>query len=56
MQEVYRLIRKVAPTSSTVLIIGESGTGKELVARGIHSVEPASSTSGFSLSTAGRSR
>ena len=30
MQEVYGLIRKVAPTSSTVLIVGESGTGKEL--------------------------
>jgi two-component system NtrC family response regulator len=40
MQEVFSLIRKVAPTSSTVLIIGESGTGKELVARAIHSVSP----------------
>ncbi len=37
MQEVFKLIRKVAPTSSTVLIVGESGTGKELVARAIHS-------------------
>jgi DNA-binding NtrC family response regulator len=37
LQEVFRLIEKVAPTSSTVLIIGESGTGKELVARAIHS-------------------
>ncbi len=36
MQDVYRLIRKVAPTSSTVLIVGETGTGKELVARAIH--------------------
>jgi len=36
MQEVYRLIRKVAPTDSTVLIRGESGTGKELIARAIH--------------------
>jgi DNA-binding NtrC family response regulator len=36
MQEVYRLIRKVAPTTSTVLIVGETGTGKELVARAIH--------------------
>jgi len=40
MQEVFRLIRKVAPTSSTVLIVGETGTGKELVARGIHSLSP----------------
>ncbi len=36
MQEVYRLARGVAPTSSTVLILGERGTGKELVARTIH--------------------
>jgi DNA-binding NtrC family response regulator len=36
MQAVYRLIRKVAPTDSTVLIRGESGTGKELIARAIH--------------------
>ena len=31
-----QLVRKVAPTRSTVLLIGESGTGKELVARAIH--------------------
>ncbi len=36
MQEVYKMILDVAPTSSTVLIQGESGTGKELVARAIH--------------------
>ena len=36
MQEVYDLIRRVAPTDSTVLIQGESGTGKELVARAVH--------------------
>jgi len=36
MQEIYRLIKKVAPTRSNVLITGESGTGKELVARSIH--------------------
>ncbi len=36
MQEVYRRIEKVAPTSATVLITGESGSGKELVARTIH--------------------
>jgi DNA-binding NtrC family response regulator len=36
MQEIYRRIDKVAPTSATVLITGESGSGKELVARTIH--------------------
>lgn len=36
MLELKRIIQRVAPTSSTVLILGESGTGKELVARSIH--------------------
>jgi DNA-binding NtrC family response regulator len=40
MEEVYKLIRKVAPTDSTVLIRGESGTGKELIARAIHFNSP----------------
>jgi len=40
MQEVYKLLGKVAPSDVTVLITGESGTGKELVARGIHFNSP----------------
>ncbi len=36
MQRVFEQIRRVAPTSATVLIVGESGTGKELVAQTIH--------------------
>ena len=36
MQEIYRVVAKVAPTDSTVLIYGQSGTGKELIARAIH--------------------
>ena len=36
MEQVRKLIGKVAPTNSTVLILGETGTGKELVARALH--------------------
>jgi two-component system response regulator HydG len=36
MERVFRLLRKVAPTDSTVHIYGESGTGKELFASALH--------------------
>ena len=36
MSGVIELIKKVAPTDSTILITGESGTGKELVAKAVH--------------------
>ena len=36
MLEVYRMVARVAPTTSTVLIQGETGTGKELIARAVH--------------------
>src|SRR5215469_3019835 len=36
MLEIADMIRKVAHTDATVLILGESGTGKELVARALH--------------------
>ncbi|UCF91033.1 MAG: sigma-54-dependent Fis family transcriptional regulator [Desulfobacterales bacterium] len=36
MREVFRLIDKVAPLDTNVLIQGESGTGKEMVARALH--------------------
>ena len=40
MQHAFKLIQRVAPTRSAVLIMGESGTGKELVARSIHESGP----------------
>jgi DNA-binding NtrC family response regulator len=40
MQEALRIVDRVAPTDSAVLILGESGTGKELVARAIHDRSP----------------
>ena len=40
MQEVFSLIEKVSPGSSTVMIYGGSGTGKELVAKAIHYNSP----------------
>lgn len=36
MRKLYRTIRKIAATDSTVLLVGESGTGKELVAQTLH--------------------
>ncbi len=36
LMEVFRVLAKVAPTDSTVLVTGESGTGKELLVRALH--------------------
>ena len=40
LQEVLRLVARIAPTNAPVLIMGESGTGKELVAEAIHEGSP----------------
>jgi len=36
MREIMKLVQRVAPTKSTVLITGESGAGKEVIARAVH--------------------
>ena len=52
MMELFRRIRKVAQTNSTVLISGESGTGKELVARAIHNLSSRESQEMISVNCA----
>jgi DNA-binding NtrC family response regulator len=42
LQQVFRLVEKVASTNTNILVYGESGTGKELVARAIHHNSPRS--------------
>jgi DNA-binding NtrC family response regulator len=38
VREIKRLVQKVAPTDTTILLTGESGTGKEVIARHIHNL------------------
>ena len=40
MQEIFDVVKQVAPTRATVLIGGESGTGKELIAKAVHQSSP----------------
>jgi len=40
MIRIYDVIKKVAPTTTTILITGETGTGKELIANAIHNNSP----------------
>jgi len=52
IREVFRVVSKIAPTSSTVLVYGESGTGKELVARAIHEQSPRNHKPFFAINCA----
>jgi DNA-binding NtrC family response regulator len=52
MEELYKIVQKVAPTNSTVLIYGESGTGKELFARSIHYSSPRRNKPFFAMNCA----
>jgi DNA-binding NtrC family response regulator len=52
MEELYKVVRKVAPTNSTVLIYGESGTGKELFAKSIHYNSPRRNKPFFAINCA----
>ncbi|EHP85436.1 putative two component, sigma54 specific, transcriptional regulator, Fis family [Geobacter metallireducens RCH3] len=52
MREVFRIVTKIAPTASTVLIYGESGTGKELVAKAIHDGSPRKDKPFFAINCA----
>jgi DNA-binding NtrC family response regulator len=40
MKEIFDVVRQVAPTRTTVLVLGESGTGKELIAKAVHQLSP----------------
>lgn len=40
MKRICDMVRKIAPTTATVLINGESGTGKEVIARALHKISP----------------
>lgn len=40
MKEVFKVLRRVAPTDINVLVLGETGTGKELIAKELHRLSP----------------
>ncbi len=52
MEGLYKIVQKVAPTNSTVLIYGESGTGKELFAKSIHYNSPRKNKPFFAINCA----
>ena len=54
MQELFDLMRRLAPHARTALVTGETGTGKELVARALHKLGPRKRSQRSSPSTARR--
>ncbi|HPP06212.1 MAG TPA: sigma-54 dependent transcriptional regulator [Syntrophorhabdaceae bacterium] len=52
MEELYKIVKRVAPTNSTVIIYGESGTGKELFAKSIHYNSPRKNKPFFAINCA----
>lgn len=52
MEELFKIVRRVAPTNSTVLIFGESGTGKEVFAKSLHYNSPRKSKPFFAINCA----
>ncbi|MBU0712129.1 sigma-54 dependent transcriptional regulator [bacterium] len=53
IQEVMKMVRKIAPLNTSVLITGETGTGKELVARAIHQFSERSDRKFISINCGG---
>jgi DNA-binding NtrC family response regulator len=52
MHALFSIVRKAAPTNSTILIYGESGTGKELFAKSIHYNSPRKHNPFFAINCA----
>lgn len=53
IQEIYRLVEKIAPLNTTVLLIGETGTGKEVLANAIHQASQRASQKFISINCGG---